>query len=127
MDINKNLRESLQQMASVLKKGKNVIIFPEGTRSKDGTMKKFKETFAILSQELLVPVVPVAITGSESAFYKHIKLPRLNSRIEVDFLKPIYPNKNSSVSSIISDAAKVIQNKLSEHKANLNKRNRKNR
>ncbi len=119
MDINKNLRESLQQMAAVLKKGKNVIIFPEGTRTKDGSIKKFKETFAILSQELEVPVVPVAITGSESAFYKSIKFPRLNSRINVDFLQPIYPTKNSNVKTIVDEAMKRIQTKLAEHKTTM--------
>ncbi|HEY4787167.1 MAG TPA: AMP-binding protein, partial [Bacteroidales bacterium] len=36
MDLNHNLKESIQKMAEVLKKKKNLIIFPEGTRTKDG-------------------------------------------------------------------------------------------
>ncbi len=45
MDINKELKLSLQKLAEVLKRGKNIIIFPEGTRSKDGKVGKFKKTF----------------------------------------------------------------------------------
>ncbi len=42
MDINENVRGSLQQMYQVLSQGKNVMIFPEGTRSKDAVLKEFK-------------------------------------------------------------------------------------
>jgi 1-acyl-sn-glycerol-3-phosphate acyltransferase len=39
------------------------MLFPEGERSIDGTVKKFKKGAAILSQHLGVPVVPVALKG----------------------------------------------------------------
>jgi long-chain acyl-CoA synthetase len=61
VDVNKDLKHSIQKMAEVLKAGKNLLIFPEGTRSLNGNLGDFKQTFAILSQELNVPVVPVAI------------------------------------------------------------------
>ncbi len=95
MDINKNVRESLQQMAAVLRQGKNIIIFPEGTRSKSGKMLAFKDSFAILSKELNVPVVPVAICGSERAVLKRIRLPRFFAKISVEFLEPISPESLS--------------------------------
>ena len=107
MDINKNVRESLQQMAAVLGKGKNIIIFPEGTRSKTGKMLAFKDSFAILSKELNVPVAPVAICGSERAVLKRIKLPRLFAKITVDFLPPIYP-ENLTVEQIRTSAEQAI-------------------
>ncbi|MFR9567094.1 MAG: AMP-binding protein, partial [Rikenellaceae bacterium] len=43
MNINTNVKESMQQMYRVLGKGHNIVIFPEGTRSKSGEMKEFKE------------------------------------------------------------------------------------
>jgi len=91
MDINKNVKESLQQISYVLQQGKNVIIFPEGTRSKNEEMRQFKNTFAILSTELNIPVVPVVIRGSDKAVFHPMKLPRLFARIRVEFLQPIYP------------------------------------
>lgn len=100
MDINKNLTEALQQMSSALQKGKNVIIFPEGTRSKNAKLNEFKDTFAILSRTLNVPILPVTIEGSEKAFYKHIAIPRFKTKINVNFLQPIYPNVNKSAKSL---------------------------
>lgn len=91
VDINKDLKTSLQKMAEVLKKGKNLIIFPEGTRSRDGELGNFKKTFAILSAELGVPIVPVAIDGAYKAMPKGAKIPRPFKEIKVKFLDPIYP------------------------------------
>lgn len=104
MDINKNLTESLRQMAAALRKGKKVIIFPEGMRSKDNRLHEFRDTFAILSRTLNVPIVPVAIEGSESAVYDHIALPRFQNRVDVKFMKPIYPTGSKS--------AKVLKDRV---------------
>lgn len=112
MDINKNVRQSLQEMCAVLQKGKHIIIFPEGTRSKDNTMRKFKETFAILSKELNVPVVPVAIAGSESAFYGKSIFPKLWKRIDVDILDPVMPTEEQSVESFRDKIASMIEKHL---------------
>ncbi|MEG2070423.1 MAG: AMP-binding protein [Bacteroidales bacterium] len=114
MDINRNLRESLQQMSAVLKKGKNVIIFPEGTRSKDNKLSQFKETFAILSREMNVPIVPVVIQGSEKATFKSIKIPRLFARIDVDFLQPIYPQAEQSAKSLRDKVVDLYNKRLKE-------------
>ena len=104
MDINKNLTESLRQMAAALRKGKKVIIFPEGMRSKDNRLHEFRDTFAILSRTLNVPIVPVAIEGSESAVYDRIALPRFQNRVDVKFMKPIYPTGSKS--------AKVLKDRV---------------
>ncbi len=111
MDINKNLRSSLQQLSSVLKKGKNIVIFPEGTRSRDNKLAHFKDTFAILSRELNIPVVPVTIEGSEKATFKSFKFPRFFTKIEVEFLPPIYPT-NASSSTLRKNVETIIRKKL---------------
>ncbi len=100
MDLNKDLKESLQKMAEVLKKGKNIIIFPEGTRTKNGKIGDFKKTFAILSRELNVPVVPVAIKGAFNALPRGSKIPRPFKKISVKFLDPIYPSNSYSYEKI---------------------------
>ncbi len=91
MDLNKDLKLSIQKMAEVLKKGKNLIIFPEGTRSEDGSIGEFKKTFAILARELNVPVIPVAIRGAHQAMPVGSKFPRLFKKVSVKFLNPVYP------------------------------------
>lgn len=114
MDINKNVRQSLQEMCAVLKKGKNIVIFPEGTRSRDNKMKKFKETFAILSKELNVPVVPVAITGSESACYGGSIIPKFWKKIDIEVLEPVMPSAEQSVESLRDKVAALIEKHLSK-------------
>ena len=112
MDINKNVRQSLQEMCAVLKKGKNIVIFPEGTRSRDNKMKKFKETFAILSKELNVPVIPVAITGSESACYGGSIIPKFWKKIDIEVMEPMLPAKDQTAESFRDKIAAMIERHL---------------
>jgi long-chain acyl-CoA synthetase len=107
MDINKDLKESIQKLAEVLRKGKNVIIFPEGTRSKTGKPGEFKKTFAILSKELNIPVVPVAINGAYRAMPGKSVFPRPFRQISVSFSPPIYPAEFSS-----DELARIVQHKV---------------
>jgi long-chain acyl-CoA synthetase len=64
VDLSKDLKTSILKIAKVLKQGKKILIFPEGTRTKNGEIGDFKITYAILSTELKMPVVPVAISGA---------------------------------------------------------------
>ena len=83
--------DSIKRMASVLKKGRNVLIFPEGTRSRDGSLSEFKQTFTLLACEINVPVVPVAIDGAFEAFPRNRKFPHPFKKINVSYLPPISP------------------------------------
>lgn len=91
MDINKDLKESIQKLAEVLRKGKNVIIFPEGTRTYTGEVGEFKKSFAILSSELNVPIVPVTIQGANNALPRGSIIPKPWKEIRIKFHKPVYP------------------------------------
>ncbi len=93
MDMS-NLKDSIQKMGEALKKKKNIIIFPEGTRTPDGKLGEFKKTFAILSKELNVPVVPVSIKGAFQAMPKGRKIP-MPHKVQVEFLDPIYPRQDT--------------------------------
>ncbi|MHB1686918.1 MAG: 1-acyl-sn-glycerol-3-phosphate acyltransferase [Ignavibacteriaceae bacterium] len=95
MDLNRDLKQSLQKLAEVLRKGKNIIIFPEGTRTRTGSLGEFKKSFAILSQELNVPIVPVSIKGAYKALPRGSFIPRPWKKIKVKFLQPIYPEGQS--------------------------------
>ncbi|MBF0220147.1 MAG: AMP-binding protein, partial [Gammaproteobacteria bacterium] len=92
VDIDRDLKQAIQKISAILKSGKNIIIFPEGTRSRDGTVGPFKKTFAILSRELGVPIVPVAIKGAYAALPSGRHLPKLLHPVEVEFMPPFYPH-----------------------------------
>ncbi|MDD4847807.1 MAG: AMP-binding protein [Bacteroidales bacterium] len=116
MDINQNLREALQKLSYALQNGKNIVIFPEGTRSKNGKMNEFKEMFAILSKELNIPVVPVVIQGSGQAVYSKIKLPKYLASVSVEFLKPVLPKENESFQDLKVRVKTLIAERLRREK-----------
>ena len=63
VDPDSNLVPAMQAGAFGLAHGKTLVLFPEGERSIDGTVKKFKKGAPILAQHMHVPIVPVAING----------------------------------------------------------------
>jgi long-chain acyl-CoA synthetase len=91
MDLAKELKESIIKMAEVVKLGKKILIFPEGTRTTSGNIGDFKKTYAILSSELNIPVLPVAITGAYEAMSSGKKKIKSGSKIVVEFLPPVDP------------------------------------
>ncbi len=95
MDIHSDVKASIQKTAALLKNGKNIIIFPEGTRTSNGALGDFKKTFAILSKELNVPVVPVTISGAFDALPSGKFFPKPLSEISVKFQQPVLPDNHT--------------------------------
>ena len=110
VDINKNLKETLQVSAEVLREGKNLVIFPEGARTRDGELQEFKKTFAILSKELNVPVVPFGIKGAYKAMPYGSKFPSMYP-IKIKFFDKIYP-ENLTIEEIVEKSKEEIQSWL---------------
>ncbi|MDN5304144.1 MAG: long-chain acyl-CoA synthetase [Fusobacteriaceae bacterium] len=110
VDINKNLKETLQESAQILKKGKNLVIFPEGTRTLDGNLGEFKKAFAILSKELEIDVQPFVIKGAYESMPRGKKFPR-PKKIELEFLERISP-KNLDIEVIVKETRAVIEKAL---------------
>ncbi len=67
------LRERLIEDAAVF------ILFPEGTRSRDGTMSPFKPGLGMLVAETQVPIVPCYLEGCHAALKPHQRIPRPRS------------------------------------------------
>lgn len=77
-----------------------VLIFPEGTRSKDGRMRTFKVGAAALAQSLDVPVLPVALIGAHEAMPKGASWPRRGRPpVVVALGEPLRHRSNEGASS----------------------------
>lgn len=107
----RNLKNSILKLSEVLKQGKNIVIFPEGSRSYDGEMVAFKKMFAILAKELNVPVVPVCIRGAYEALPRGTRFIK-PKKIEVEYLKPVVPAADDSYESISKKVKDSIQKVL---------------
>ena len=62
-----NAVTSMQKAAGYLKKGICAFVFPEGTRSRDGYLHKFKKGGFKLAMQANVPIIPITIIGSRQA------------------------------------------------------------
>ena len=56
--------QSLHTAAGLVRAGTSLIVFPEGTRSRDRRVQPFKKGPFALAMEARVPIVPVAVSGS---------------------------------------------------------------
>ncbi len=64
IDPNRNLERAMQAAAEGLRRGMVLVIFPEGGRSLDGSVREFRRGAAILARNLGVPIAPVGIWGA---------------------------------------------------------------
>ncbi len=60
----------LKKMAHLVHDGASLIVFPEGTRSRDGQVQPFKGGLFLLAIESGMPIVPVSVAGSRHVMLK---------------------------------------------------------
>ena len=98
-----------------LGRGASVAIFPEGTRSKDGEIHRFKAGAFTLAKEAGVEILPVVMTGTASMFRGW----RMNwtNRIRIRVLPPVSVEEASSME--IKELAQTVQERMTTALAEL--------
>jgi len=76
MDREGSLKRSLRAAAEALRRGYNLLIFPEGTRSRDGALAPFHPTAGYLALHCGVDVLPLHLAGTHDALPPGRALPR---------------------------------------------------
>lgn len=77
-------------LATVLKSGWNVLVFPEGGRTRDGIIQPFHADVAAVAAKLSVPVVPIGIRGAFTAMPEGSRRPRSGRpRVAVRYGAPL--------------------------------------
>jgi 1-acyl-sn-glycerol-3-phosphate acyltransferase len=84
----KSAFESLKKAAGIIRDGVSVMIFPEGTRSRDGNIGSFKKGGFVLAIESGVPILPVIIRGTFSVMPKSRLLIK-PGKVTLEIRKPV--------------------------------------
>ena len=101
------LRQSLEQLRS----GGGLMIFPEGSRSRDGKMLNFKPGVIRLALAAEVPIVPVSIVGGYDAYPPHYIFPR-PYKVKVIYHEPIKlspPSNNSQLKEYMREETEKLR------------------
>lgn len=85
----KKSRESIAKAAQLIAKSKTVVIFPEGTASRDGQIAKFKKGGFHLAKQSKVPVLPIRIKGTQDIWPRGKILRGKGGAVEIIIGKPI--------------------------------------
>lgn len=86
------LKETLRR----IRDGGAVVIFPEGTRTSDGSLARLRPGFCALARRSKVPLVPMAIAGAYEAWPRKQRLPRRGC-IHIVFGVAISPEQAQSL------------------------------
>ena len=100
---------SISNAEKYIRKGYNLTIFPEGTRSKDGKLLKAKSGVALIASRCGVPVYPVGISFKRRLHFR--------SKITVRFGKPLSPEElkiNSMSKTDLRAAGERIMSRIGE-------------
>jgi len=96
-------------------RGAGIILFPEGTRTRDGNFQPARSGIGLAVIKSEAPVVPVRIFGSYEAWGPHLKLPRPH-RVIVKFGRPMdFSALRKEASSAPKARVKEIYQEVAEH------------
>lgn len=93
--------ESLIEGATqVLGSGSSLLVFPEGTRSTDGTLGRFRSGALRIAQEFDVPILPVAVVGTRELLAKKGRL--TPGPVEVRVGHPLDPHELTDMGPLVA-------------------------
>lgn len=112
----------INQVAEEVKKGRNYLIFPEGTRSRKGNqLLEFKGGSFKSATKAKCPIVPVALIDSYKAFDTS-SIKKLT--VQVHFLKPMYYEEyqNMKTTEIAAEVKRRIEETISQYDPEIEKK-----
>jgi 1-acyl-sn-glycerol-3-phosphate acyltransferase len=80
--------EALEKGVQALKAGKSFLVYPEGTRSHDGRLQRFKKGVFVMAIKAGAPIVPISVSGSNKIMPKG-KFVIRPGRVRTTFHQPV--------------------------------------
>ena len=111
----------MDRLISTLKRGISVIVYPEGTRSKDGKMLPFKKGAFHLAAKSQAVIIPLHIHGTRTALPKGGLLMRKNP-VHVRFGKPITPpaaDDSHALQAFVKEGQEAVERMQAWHATNV--------
>lgn len=108
-------RRSAGPAAKLIEEGWNILVFPEGTRSKDGWVGDLRQGVARLSLEHRIPIVPLALRGTYPAMPRGRGWPAPGRPpVHVRFGRPIYPSSDETAEDLLERVKSGLARELQE-------------
>ena len=101
-------RKSLSFMGKLIDNKVNILVFPEGERTRTGNLGNFMQGLGLIVKELQVPVVPIKILGMDKIYPRGTKFPK-KGKCTVIFGKPL-EFTTETPSEIIEISRKAVLN-----------------
>ncbi len=115
IDPDTQLLKAMKAGAVGLKNGRILNIYPEGERAFDGKLHRFKNGAAILSTELGLPIIPVAIDGLHKVWGRG-SLKIRAAKVKIEFCTPILPDAEAgnNYDELTAELKETIRLKIEE-------------
>jgi len=104
-------KKSMIKAGEQIKRGKNVMSFPEGTRSRTGKVETFKKGSFLLSRSTGIPIIPVSVKGAAECIPAG-KFEIHPGTIHVHIGRPIHPDEMSDLNP--AQFAEAVRQKVLE-------------
>jgi 1-acyl-sn-glycerol-3-phosphate acyltransferase len=100
---------SVAAAVDALRSGLHILVYPEGTRSRDGRLSTFKKGPFFLAQETKAPIIPIAVSGTQTMMKKgsNAITPGL---ARVQLLQPIEPSNYATREQLM----RAVRNAIAE-------------
>lgn len=103
--------KTLEKIVEIIKSGESVLIFPEGTRSRDGTLGKFKRGSLMAALKSGSPIIPIAISGSYNIMPRGTYLIK-PTPVKFSVGKPIYIKNEEEYDAKVEEVRTAIAEML---------------
>ncbi len=106
IDLNDMDTQWMEDVKAVLKKGRSVLIFPEGKLEREDHLEPFQPGFLMVARQTDVPIIPIAVKGKYKKFHRSEII--VSDEIDFDV------HKKGRPSQILKEGAALYQQRIQE-------------